>query len=65
MIDITPYSAALQYSLAKERTDISLKALKQAATADQALADMLEKNAETIAQATLPQAGRRRISIYV
>jgi len=64
MTDIQSYSSAVQYSLAKERNDFSLKAIKQAADADQALADMLEKNAEALAQTLQPRKGNR-ISIYV
>jgi hypothetical protein len=64
MIDIPSYSAAVQYTLAKERSDVSLKGIKRAADADQALADMLEKNSETLVQTTQPRKGSR-VSIYV
>lgn len=64
MIDIPSFSSAVQYSLAKERNDFSVKAIKQAAEADQALADLLEKNAEALIQTAQRPKGNR-ISIYV
>lgn len=66
MSDITAISAAMQNVQQQVQNALSLKALKQAAQAEQALAVMLEQQARALAETThTPEAGRGGISIYV
>ncbi len=60
MSDISAISAALQNSQLNVQNAIEMQVIKQAAQADQAVADMLEKNSKAVSQAT-----QRGVSIFV
>ena len=62
MDEITSVAAAIQAQQAVAQNDLRMRLIKQSAQADQALADMLAKNADAVrAQEQGAQGG---ISIY-
>ncbi len=64
MSEISAVSSALQNVQQQVQTELGMKALKQAARAEQALADMLAQQAQALAET----AGRQQnggISIYI
>ena len=66
MSDISSISAALQNVQQMVQQEMSVKAIKRAAQADQALADMLARQARALAEtAKNERAARGGISIYV
>ena len=65
MAEINGISSALQNIQSNIRTEMGIQVLKQAARADQALADMLAKNAKASAEASQSRPASMGISIYV